>query len=122
MSKQAMPVKIVSRTFFVRQATSIARIPAMSRMLLNDTSSEPLGKNSAGAMSADSTATGTKRKACCIIGETRVLPMTQPVKTLRMECTDCSGQRHWQARTPALAAGLTQPYLDDQRTVDHHRP
>jgi hypothetical protein len=26
----------------------------MSRMLLNDTSSEPLGKNSAGAMSADS--------------------------------------------------------------------
>jgi hypothetical protein len=36
-----------------------------------------------------------------------VYNLTRPVKTLRVECAAGSGQRRWQARTPALAAGLT---------------
>src|SRR2546425_12982815 len=70
-----MPLKVVSRTFFVRQATRIARIPARRRMLLNETSSEPPLKKSAGAMSAESTAIGTKRRPRCAMSETCILPM-----------------------------------------------
>jgi hypothetical protein len=33
--------------------------------------------------------------------------VTRPVKTLRLECTACSGQQRRQARTLAMAAGLT---------------
>lgn len=40
----------------------------MSRTLLKDISSEPLEKKSVGAMSADRTATGTKRRARCTRG------------------------------------------------------
>ena len=36
-----------------------------------------------------------------------VYNLTRPVKTLRLEYAVCSGHRRWQARTPALAAGLT---------------
>ena len=32
--------------------------------------------------------------------------VTRPVKTLRVECTASSRQQRWQARTPAMAAGL----------------
>ncbi|MFL5654783.1 MAG: hypothetical protein ACJ8CB_11495 [Ktedonobacteraceae bacterium] len=32
---------------------------------------------------------------------------TSPVKTLRQERAVCYGQQHWQARIPAMAAGLT---------------
>ena len=35
-----------------------------------------------------------------------VYNVTRPVKTLRVECAACSGQRRWRARTPAMAAGL----------------
>src|SRR5947209_1404645 len=71
----AMPLRMVSRTFFVRQATTMARIPARRRELFNDTSNAPLGKKSAGAMSAESTEIGTKRSARCASGATCILPM-----------------------------------------------
>ena len=45
------------------------------------------------------------RAACS--WEDWVYKVTRPVKTLRVECAACSGQRRWQARTPAMAAGLT---------------
>jgi hypothetical protein len=45
------------------------------------------------------------RAACS--WEDWVYNLTRPVKTLRQEQTVGSGQRRWQARTPAMAAGLT---------------
>ncbi len=36
-----------------------------------------------------------------------VYNLTRPLKTLRVECAARYGQRRWQARTPAMAAGLT---------------
>jgi len=44
------------------------------------------------------------RAACS--WEDWVYNLTRPVKTLRVECVAGSGQRRWQARTPAMAAGL----------------
>lgn len=43
-------------------------------------------------------------KASCA-WENWVYNLTRPVKTLRLEAND--GQRHWQPRSPAMAAGLT---------------
>lgn len=37
--------------------------------------------------------------------EDRAYNLTRPVKTLRIEVND--GQRRWQSRSPAIAAGLT---------------
>ena len=45
------------------------------------------------------------RAACS--WEDWVYNLTRPVKTLRVERADCSEQQRWQARTPAMAAGLT---------------
>ena len=45
------------------------------------------------------------RAACS--WEDWVYNVTRPVKTLRLECAASYGQRRWQARTPAMAAGLT---------------
>lgn len=45
------------------------------------------------------------RAACS--WEDWVYNLTRPVKTLRVERADCSEQLRWQARTPAMAAGLT---------------
>jgi len=45
------------------------------------------------------------RAACS--WEDWVYNMTRPVKTLRVELTASYGQPRWQARTPAMAAGLT---------------
>ncbi len=46
-----------------------------------------------------------RRSACS--WEDWVYNLTRPVKTLRVECAVGYGQRRWQARTPAMAAGLT---------------
>lgn len=45
------------------------------------------------------------RAACS--WEDWVYNLTRPVKTLRQECSAGSGQLRWQARTPAMAARLT---------------
>jgi hypothetical protein len=45
------------------------------------------------------------RAACS--WEDWVYNVTRPVKTLRVEGASGSGQQRWQARTPAMAAGLT---------------
>jgi hypothetical protein len=58
-----IPTNIVSATLLVPQATSAARMPAISRVFASEPSSAPLCRNSSGKRMAVSTAGGTKRNA-----------------------------------------------------------
>src|SRR5579859_5474620 len=95
-----MPTTIVSRTFLVRQATRMASRPAISRALPTEISSDPLGRKRAGATSAERTATGTKRRACCKKGgicafprntmkERRIPKVSSPTTRIVIQSNSC---------------------------------
>lgn len=73
-SRLPIPTSNVSRTFFVRHATTRANAPASSRKLLNPITIVPFESSISGKMSADSTVTGTKRKALSNNGGMALFP------------------------------------------------